>query len=502
MLFNNLLASPSFESWMEGVALDIQSMLYTKEGKPRVAIFSISHLNDTDADVLRVAVLYQVIGWMRQQPGTTSLRRSFTWTRFFGYFPPVKNPPSKTPMLTLLKQARAFALAWCWPLRTRSTSITKASRIAALGSSADCKPSETRCGCSMGSKGRRHRAGEVRSRRDGADSRRTWGTRVPAAQRQRERTDDIHHALGALLSKRAADARADQDADGPAARQAVGRAVKTEQKTIADDDDHADSRAILPPEVPQFFLPLRSSKPNGAVLVYKPRILGCAQIYYSDKKADVDLTNDLAYLVDVTDDAVAVDWTAADEEELSDADLEKSPADENCLFGHLPRETAKPKAYDGWEEVVRGFSYRNQKITIYKCDELDVTSKPDESEREFRVRSPRPPARSATRNAEALRTKFARSSLRSTRRFARRPDRGEKATGVEAVETDGVLNFGGSILSAFIGKKSITAATIGKATTSVSKAGKSMKDSQDATMADENVESLKSQKEALEKQFK
>ncbi|MEI7685485.1 MAG: DUF87 domain-containing protein, partial [Planctomycetota bacterium] len=110
MLFNNLLASPSFESWMEGVALDIQSLLYTKEGKPRIAIFSIAHLNDTER-MFFVSLFYnQVIGWMRQQPGTTSLRAIVYMDEIFGYFPPVKNPPSKTPMLTLLKQARAFGV--------------------------------------------------------------------------------------------------------------------------------------------------------------------------------------------------------------------------------------------------------------------------------------------------------------------------------------------------------------------------------------------------------
>ncbi|MFO0866906.1 MAG: hypothetical protein U0744_20080 [Gemmataceae bacterium] len=55
-------------------------------------------------------LMNQILGWMRQQPGTTSLRALVYMDEIFGYFPPVKNPPSKQPMLTLLKQARAFGV--------------------------------------------------------------------------------------------------------------------------------------------------------------------------------------------------------------------------------------------------------------------------------------------------------------------------------------------------------------------------------------------------------
>ena len=55
-------------------------------------------------------LLNEVLGWMRAQSGTTSLRAILYMDEIFGYFPPVANPPSKTPLLTLLKQARAFGL--------------------------------------------------------------------------------------------------------------------------------------------------------------------------------------------------------------------------------------------------------------------------------------------------------------------------------------------------------------------------------------------------------
>ena len=110
MQLNGLLASPGFQGWMEGEPLDIASMLYTPEGKPRVTIFSIAHLGDAERMFFVTLLLSAILGWMRSQPGTTSLRAMVYMDEIFGFFPPVANPPSKAPMLTLLKQARAFGV--------------------------------------------------------------------------------------------------------------------------------------------------------------------------------------------------------------------------------------------------------------------------------------------------------------------------------------------------------------------------------------------------------
>ena len=110
MQMNNLLAAPGFAAWMEGEALDVGRMLYGPSGKPRIAIFSIAHLNDAERMFFVSLLLNQTLGWVRGQSGTTSLRAILYMDEIFGYFPPVANPPSKAPLLTLLKQARAFGL--------------------------------------------------------------------------------------------------------------------------------------------------------------------------------------------------------------------------------------------------------------------------------------------------------------------------------------------------------------------------------------------------------
>ncbi|HUU37412.1 MAG TPA: DUF87 domain-containing protein, partial [Candidatus Desulfaltia sp.] len=110
VMLNNILAAPGFASWLEGYPLEIDSLLYTPSGKPRLSILSIAHLSDAERMFFVTLLLNQLLGWMRRQPGTSSLRALFYMDEIFGFFPPVAEPPSKRPLLTLLKQARAFGL--------------------------------------------------------------------------------------------------------------------------------------------------------------------------------------------------------------------------------------------------------------------------------------------------------------------------------------------------------------------------------------------------------
>ncbi len=110
MKLNGLAASPSFASWTEGEALNIQNMLYGNDGKPQAAIVSLAHLNDDERQFVVTLLLSKMVTWMRSQPGTSDLRALVYMDEVFGYVPPVGNPPSKKPILTILKQARAFGV--------------------------------------------------------------------------------------------------------------------------------------------------------------------------------------------------------------------------------------------------------------------------------------------------------------------------------------------------------------------------------------------------------
>jgi hypothetical protein len=110
MLLNNILAAPAFQVWIEGQPLDVPSLLYAPDGKIRHSVFYIAHLNDSER-MFFITLLYSAVEtWMRSQSGTTTLRALLYFDEIFGYLPPVANPPSKEPMLRMLKQSRAFGV--------------------------------------------------------------------------------------------------------------------------------------------------------------------------------------------------------------------------------------------------------------------------------------------------------------------------------------------------------------------------------------------------------
>lgn len=110
MVLNNILAAPAFETWREGQSLNIGSLLYTADGRPRHNIFYLAHLSDAERMFFVTLLLSAVETWMRTQSGATSLRALLYMDEIYGYLPPQRNPPSKQPLLRMLKQARAFGL--------------------------------------------------------------------------------------------------------------------------------------------------------------------------------------------------------------------------------------------------------------------------------------------------------------------------------------------------------------------------------------------------------
>ncbi|MEE9183635.1 MAG: DUF87 domain-containing protein [Acidimicrobiia bacterium] len=110
MRLNGLVASPSFSSWAEGAPLDINAMLYEPDGSPRAAIIYLAHLSDKERQFVVTMLLSKVVTWMRSLPGATDLRALIYMDEVFGFVPPTANPPSKKPILTILKQARAYGV--------------------------------------------------------------------------------------------------------------------------------------------------------------------------------------------------------------------------------------------------------------------------------------------------------------------------------------------------------------------------------------------------------
>ena len=524
MALNNLLAAPGFSGWMEGDPLDIQQILHTPEGKPRVSIFSIAHLGDAERMFFVSLLLNQTLGWMRSQSGTTSLRAILYMDEIFGYFPPVANPPSKLPLLTLLKQGRAFGLGvvlvtqnpvdldykglsntGTWFIGRLQTERDKARVLEGLeGIAGGTGQRFDRQGMEETLAGLESRIFLLNNVHDDApevfESR--WDMsylRGPLTRSQIKSLMDPIKAQAQVVST----AQTASTAPGVSAPPAMAATSATTSAPVASNSGLSAAlsrQPVLPPEVSQCFIPVRSGEPRGATLVYHPTVMGAAEVRFSNNK--VDASRELTVLAPISDSMVAVDWAQATNIDLPVGDLEQSPQ-ETAQFAELPGPAAKAKSYAAWAKDFAGWLYRSQKLELLSSPTLKLASNADESERDFRIRLQQAARERRDQAAEKLRQKYAPkiAALEEKRR------RAEQTVAREAEQSRSqkmqtAISFGATLLSSFMGRKAISMSTLGRATTAARGVGRSVKEAQDVGRAEETVAAINQQVADLDEQFK
>jgi hypothetical protein len=262
------------------------------------------------------------------------------------------------------------------------------------------------------------------------------------------------------------------------------------------------ARPMLPPDVPQYFVPIRGTKPAGSELVYAPMLLGASQIRFTDSKSAIDTMQDINVLALITEGAVAVDWDHAATAELPLGDLEQTP-ENGAQFLSLPSSAGKAKSYEGWNKDFGGWLFRTQKVELLKSPSTKEVSKPGESERDFRVRLQQFGREQRDKGVASLRQKYAPKIAGLQERVRRAEQQKEKQQAESrSSQMQAAISVGASILGAFLGRKTISATNIGRATTAIRGAGRVMKESQDVSLAEENVVALQKQLADLETQFK
>ena len=507
MTLNNLLAAPSFAGWMEGEALDISQLLHTSAGKPRLAIFSIAHLGDAERMFFVSLLLNQVLGWMRTQSGTTSLRAILYMDEIFGYFPPVANPPSKLPLLTLLKQGRAFGLgvvlvtqnpvdldykglsnAGTWFIGRLQTERDKARVLEGLEGIA----------AGTGQKFDTQEMGQVLA---------GLSNRIFLLNNAHEDAPEVFETRWAMSYLRGPLTRVQIKALMDPVKSGVETAVSkpvTAAAVSAPTPAAATTRTqrpVLPPEISQYFIPVRSTTKVNAVLSYHPMLLGAAEIRYSDAKT-VDMTQTLTALVSISNGPVAVDWDQAAELDLPVDDLEQTPQD-GAEFSDAPAIATKAKSFTGWQKDFSGWIYRNKRLELLESPTLEIASNPGESERDFRVRLQQLAREQRDEAVEKLKQKFAPkiAQLQEKKRRAEQAVERE-AEQAKSQKYQTAISFGATLLSSFMGRKTMSLTTLGRATTAARGVSRSMKESADVDRAQATAEAVDQQITDLDSQFK
>ncbi len=542
---NGLLASPGFNAWLEGDPLDIQRMLYTPAGKPQVAIFSIAHLGDAERMFFVTLLLNQLLGWMRTQPGTTSLRALLYMDEIFGYFPPVANPPSKLPLLTLLKQGRAFGLGavlatqnpvdldykglaniGTWFLGRLQTERDKQRVLEGLeGASASQGSGFDRAAMEQTLAGLGNRVFLLHNvHEEGAsifESR--WALsylRGPMTRAQIKAVMDPRRGGGAGSSARAsgapaaarisaAPAGARLGAPRPAAAPAASAPIPQTEPTPAATASPAAAeppranglgatRPALPPAIPQHFVPVRDT---SAPLTYRPMLLGSAVVRFVDAKTKVEVNRQIVRLTPISDNAVPVDWTESEDAEIHPNELEKQPAG-GAFFAPLPPAAAQARNYANWQKDFIQSIYSSQKVTLFKSPTLGQVSKADEDEGSFRVRLQQLAREQRDAAVAKLRAKYAPKIATLNERLRRAEQAVEReASQATQAKLSSVLSIGSTLLGAFLGRKAVTATNISKAGTALRSVGRASEQSADVARAGETVEAVKTQLSELDQQF-
>ena len=491
---NGLLASPGFEAWLAGDALDIQSLLYDANGKPRIAIISIAHLNDAERMFVVTLVTNELVAWMRRQSGTTSLRALFYMDEVFGFFPPGAMPPSKTPMLTLMKQARAFGLgvvlatqnpvdldykglgnAGTWFIGRLQTERDKARVIEGLlGSDAAGGMDKSQLEAAMSSLPQRTFL--MRNVHDAA----------PVFLRTRWA---LSYLRGPLTSAEIARLAA-QDGRKSASPAPIPTAATAPVATARGPVTASSSRPIVAAGVPEKFM---AAAGNQGV-EYEPHIGARVRAHFVDAKAGLDAWENWYYLAPLT--AQGPDWEAA---EICNADaiqLLDAPAP-NATFADVAGSVIATKAFAQHGKSLADHVYRTSSLSVMRCPDLKLTSAPGGSESEFRSHLALVLRERRDAAVDALRRKYA-SKLETIEDRARKAEQKlvrEKEQASQQTMSS-AISVGGSLLGALFGGR--RGGAFGKASSAAKSMGRIGKERTDVTHAEADLTALQQQQTALE----
>jgi hypothetical protein len=498
--FNNLLASPGFATWLDGPPLDIGKMLHTPEGKPRISIFSIAHLGDAERMFFVSLLLNQTVGWMRTQSGTTSLRAILYMDEIAGYLPPTAAPPSKKPMMTLLKQGRAFGIGCL--LATQNPVDLDYKALSNIGS---------------------WFLGRLQTERDKA---RVLDGLEGAAGAQNEKFDraSMEKMLSALGNQVFLMSNVHEDAPvlfhvrwvmsylaGPLTRGSIKTLMdpKRSQFGSADAAGPDAAAAANPMAMPGISPAPSSPRPlvgNGVNekfapvageaegITYQPHLLRVATVHFSSAKSgNADCPRKVRKVNALL--SAGPDYNHDLPPPLKPEDLGSDPSD-GAGFATLPGYAMNAANYKQVEKDYAEWLYRNERADIFSCDALKAWSKPEETEGEFRARLALQAREARDAEIAGLRDSTAKAlqALQNKLQTADGMLARQKAESQSAMVQTGMSILGG-LAAAFLGRKSgFSTAKLGSV---VSKGTSAFKQHGDVSIAEDKRESVQQQIDAL-----
>jgi hypothetical protein len=498
--FNNLLASPGFATWLEGPPLDIAKMLHTPAGKPRISIFSIAHLGDTERMFFVSLLLNQMLGWMRSQNGTTSLRALLYMDEIFGFLPPTANPPSKRPMMTILKQGRAFGLGTL--LATQNPVDLDYKALSNIGTwfLGRLQTERDKLRVIDGLEGA---AGSQNAAFDRASMERLisgLGNRVFLMNNVHEDGPALFHVRWVMSYLTGPLARGQiknlmdpkrADFEGPAPKAAAASNPMAMPGMTASPSPAA-TRPAVGTGVREIFA---DAAGGGNDIIYQPHLFRGATVHFSSTRAGVD-GNRVIRLVNPINDS-GIDW---DQQVPPPSGIEHSagqPAD-GAGFAELPGFAMNAANYKQVEKDFSEWLYRNERAEVFSCPALKAWSNLGESEGDFRARLAHEAREKRDAEIDKIRDSAAKKlrTLETRLRTAQGQLAKEKAEANASKMQAGVSVLGG-LLGGLLGRKT-GLGTLTRSSTAINKTTGAFKQHQDVANADAKVAGILSDIETLQ----
>jgi hypothetical protein len=518
MRCNHLLASPSFAAWLDGEPLEINHLLTAPDGRPRIAILSIAHLSESERMFFVTTLLNEMVSWVRAQSGTSSLRALLYMDEIFGYFPPTAAPPSKKPMLTLLKQARASGLGvllatqnpadldykglantGTWFLGRLQTERDKLRVLeglegaaAATGAAFDPREMDE---VLAGLPGRVFLVHNVHEDAPLLFQTR-WAMSYLRGPLQREQIQRLMaprkaETAGSLPSGAVGTLRP----SAPAAATTPANAAGAGAATAAGGATPAGARPIVPPEVDERFL--AASRPVGdrSRLVYRPRLFARARVHFVKAAAGVDQWQERFLMAAPPASDSAPEW----KETAASTALLESAAREGASFEAAPAPALRAKSWASWRKQLEAALYRDQRLVLWKSATLEAQSFPGESEGDFRARVAHLARERRDRAVEELRRRYAPKIAaleEKLRRGHERVGREQSQLGRERIDT--MASIGATIVGALFGRKLASVTNVTRARSTMRSVGRASQEKEDVARAERGVEAARDDLTQLE----
>ena len=492
---NTIIASPSFSSWLEGESLDISKMLYSQSGKAKVNIFSIAHLNDSQRMFFVTILLNQILAWMRRQEGTTSLKALLYMDEIFGYFPPQANPPSKQPMLTLLKQARSFGIGVI--LSTQNPVDIDYKGLSNIGTWFI---------------GRLQTKQDIEKVIDGLSS----------ASEKGLNKQELSLALGTLAKRNFIMKNINEEhiktfetrwalsyLKGPLSKDAIKKLMENkknnspknlEEKKSEVNEPFIDvskgkSKPVIVSSIKEKY---SYSSQNNAYYMQGYLLFSCS-VHYLYTLKNVDLKENINFKIYLDEKATEINFDEKEDVLIYSFDEKEKT---NSFYYELPSFIQNDKELKLLERDFADYVYRNFKLTLYKNDTLKISSKQYESLDDFKIRIQDRLNEQIDEKIENLKQKFEKENTLLEQKISKLFEKlkKEEQDSISAT-TNSIISIGTSILGAFFGKSTKTA-IVSKVATSSRGVSKALKERSDIKTVQGEIDALQSLQDGLEEKLK